>query len=117
ERWPKTDRRMLELLHRAAGKLSPAANNLAIGEGVETCMAAQQLELGPAWPLGSVGAISFFPLIDGIKELTILGEAGDASARAIQICGRRWRRSGRRVLISRSTIGADHNDALMERTS
>jgi len=117
ERWPKTDRRMLGIVHRAAVKLGPATSTLTIGEGVETCMAASQLGLGPAWALGSVGGISFFPIIAGVKKLTILGEAGDASARALQICGRRWRRAGKRVFASHSNIGSDHNDALIGKAS
>ena len=73
--------------------------------------------LGPAWALGSVGNISFFPVLDDVKELTILAEAGDASSRAIKICGRRWHRKGRRVFRSRSPVGSDHNDILMQRVS
>jgi putative DNA primase/helicase len=114
-RWPKTERRMFGVVHRAAVQLGVAASKLTIGEGVETCMAAHQLGLGPAWALGSVGAISFFPLVDGISELTILAEAGDASARNVKICGRRWRHAGRRVLVSRPTVGSDHNDVVMKR--
>jgi putative DNA primase/helicase len=113
KRWPKTQRLMLGVVRRAAVKLGPAGSKLTVGEGVETCMAAAQLGLGPAWALGSAGNISFFPLLDGVKELTILGEAGDASARAIKICGRRWRRASRRVFVSRSNVGSDHNDLLM----
>jgi Toprim domain-containing protein len=114
ERWPKTERRMLGVVHRAAIKLGTPVGRLAIGEGVETCLAAVQLGLGPAWALGSVGSISFFPVVDGVPELKILAESGDASGRAVQICGRRWRRAGRRVLVSRSNVGTDHNDALMK---
>jgi hypothetical protein len=99
-RWPKTERRMIGVVRRAAIKLGKPTKKLMIGEGLETCMAAMQLGLGPAWALGSVGSISFFPVLDGIEELTILAEVGDASTRAIQICGRRWRRAGRRVVIS-----------------
>jgi putative DNA primase/helicase len=113
KRWPKTQRLMLGVVRRAAVKLGPAGSKLTVGEGIETGMAATQLGLGPAWALGSAGNISFFPLLDGVKELTILGEAGDASARAIKICGRRWRRASRRVFVSRSNIGSDHNDLLM----
>jgi hypothetical protein len=117
KRWPKTERRMLGLVQRAAVKLGTAGNKLAIGEGAETCMAAMQLGITPAWALGSVGAISFFPLVEGVRELTILAEAGEASARHSQICGRRWKRAGRRVLISRPRVGNDHNDYLMRRIS
>jgi hypothetical protein len=108
---------MLGIVHRAAVKLGPATGALTIGEGVETTMAATKLGLGPAWALGSVGAISFFPIIPGVNKLTILGEAGDASARALQICGRRWRRAGKRVFASHSNIGSDHNDALIGKAS
>jgi hypothetical protein len=117
KQWLKADRRMLGIVQRAAVKLGPVGDRLAIGEGVETCMAAQQLGHVPAWAVGSVGAISFFPLVDDVRELTILAEAGNASVRAIQICGRRWRRGGRRVFVSRSTVGSDHNDFLMRRGS
>ena len=92
DRWPKAERRMLGVAHRAAVKLGSPAGRLTVGEGIETVMAATQLGLGPAWALGSAGAISFFPVVDGMSELKILAEAGDdASARAVQICGRRWR--------------------------
>ncbi|MGB8609306.1 DUF7146 domain-containing protein [Bradyrhizobium sp.] len=112
-RWPKTERRMFGVVHRAAIKLNQTGDKLTIGEGLETCVAAIQLGLGPAWALGSVGAISFFPVIDDVAELTILAEAGEPSARAIKICGRRWRRADRRVRIVRSEIGSDINDAIM----
>ena len=116
-RWPKTDRRMLGIVHRAAVKLGPATSSISIGEGIETCMAAAQLGFGPAWAVGSAGGISFFPVIPGINKLTILAETGEASARAVQICGRRWRRAGKRVFVSRSNIGSDHNDALIGKAS
>jgi putative DNA primase/helicase len=113
ERWPKTERRMLGVVHRVAVKLSPASDRIVVGEGVETCMAVETLGHKPARALGSIGAISFFPVLDGVAEITFLVEAGTASLRHVKICGRRWREAGRRVLISRSTVGSDHNDALM----
>jgi putative DNA primase/helicase len=90
-----------------------SGDTLAIGEGVETCMAARQLGFAPAWALGSVGAILFFPVLEQIKTLKILSEAGKASADAIQLRGRRWTRAGRRVRIVRPPIGSDLNDTLM----
>jgi putative DNA primase/helicase len=115
QRWPKTERKMLGVVRRTAIKLDPITGGaLVIGEGVETCLAARQLELGPAWALGSVGAISFFPVLDDVKELTILAEAGQPSAEAIKICAQRWRRSWRRVHVAHPATGSDLNDALME---
>jgi hypothetical protein len=119
QRWPKADRRMLGLVHRAAVKLDPVATTLIIGEGVETCMAARQcmasgdIERAPVWALGSVGAISFFPVLDGVKRLIILGESGEASAQAVRLCGHRWQHAGRHVQVLYSEIGSDVNDALM----
>jgi Toprim domain len=113
ERWPKTERRMLGVVHRAAVMLDPIGPKLAIGEGIETCMAARKLGVRPAWALGSVGCISGFPIIDSVKQLTILGEAGQASADAIKFCARRWRRAGRGVYVAMPDIGGDLNDELM----
>jgi putative DNA primase/helicase len=113
----KLGRRMLGIVHRAAIKFDLVDNDsLAIGEGVETTMAARQLGFAPAWALGSVGAISFFPLIEGVKVLFILGEKGDASARAVRLCGTRWQRAGRRVRIVMPDIGSDLNDVLAMRS-
>jgi hypothetical protein len=115
----KLARRMLGIVHRAAIKLDTlAGDTLAIGEGVETAMAARQLEFKPAWALGSTGAISFFPLVDGVRRLVILGEAGEASAKAIAICGKRWRRADRRIRIVMPNNGlSDMNDALIAERS
>jgi putative DNA primase/helicase len=115
----KIDRRMLGIVSRAAIKLDTlGGDTLVIGEGVETGMAARQLGFRPTWALGSVGAISFFPVIDGVQRLLILGEAGDASTRAIKVCGTRWRRAGRRVRVIMPNSGlSDMNDALIAETT
>ena len=110
----KAARRMLGVVHRAAIKLAPASETLAIGEGIEGSMAAQQLGVTPAWALGSSGAISFFPIIEGVRTLIILGEADKTSRKAIEICGRRWRRTGRGVRVRMPLTGSDLNDELME---
>jgi hypothetical protein len=112
----KRGRRMLGIVRRAAiqfDDIGPPAE-LVVGEGVETCMAARQLGLGPVWALGSVGAISFLPLVGKVRQLIILGEAGEASARAIQLCSKRWRAAGRRVRIAMPDPGlSDFNDVLI----
>jgi putative DNA primase/helicase len=117
----KVDRRMLGIVYRAAVKLdSLGGDTLVVGEGIETCMAARELGFKPTWALGSVGGISFFPLIDGVKRLMILGEVGEASAKAIKICGKRWQgKARRRVRIVMPNEGfSDLNDVLIaERTA
>ena len=109
----KIGRRMLGLVHRAAVKLDPAGSTLAIGEGVETAMAARQLGLKPAWAVGSVGMIAQFPVIDGVERLRILGENDAASADAARTCRGRWHAAGRKVQVVMPDVGSDLNDELM----
>ena len=84
-----------------------------IGRCCDDAAAARILGFSPVWALGSVGAVSFFPVIEGVKQLTILGERGDASANAIRICGRRWTKAGRRVRVVMPKVGSDLNDVLI----
>lgn len=105
---------MLGLIGRAAVKLDATkGENLVIGEGVETALAARQLGHRPTWALGTVGSISFFPVLEGVKRLIVLGETGKPSADAIKLCGQRWCRARRQVQIIYSEVGSDLNDALM----
>jgi Toprim domain len=110
----KLDRRMLGVVHRAAVMLDPIGTELAIGEGIETCMAARQLGVRPTWAVGSTGSIAGFPILEGVKTLTILGETGQASRDAIRFCGSRWRRAGRRVFFVMPSVGTDLNDELLK---
>jgi Toprim domain len=109
----KIGRRMFGIVGGAAVKLDPLGDQLAIGEGVETCLAARQLGHRPAWALGSVGMISRFPVMDGVERLRILGETGEASALAIRYCGQRWHAAGRKVQVVMPEVGSDLNDELM----
>ena len=62
---------MFGVVRRSAVKLGVSTKTLIIGEGVETCMAARQFEIGDfAWALGSVGAIWFFRAA-GIRKLLV----------------------------------------------
>jgi hypothetical protein len=118
ERWPKAERKMLGVVGGSAVKLDPLrGEKLTIGEGAETCIAARQLGLRPVWALGSAGAIASLPILDReIDELMILAEPDDASAKAIQVCGRRYRQAGLRVRVAQPRIG-DMNDTVMERAN
>ena len=78
-------------------------------------LAGRELAFCTAWALGSVGAISFFPLLDNVAVLRVLGENDQgASAHAIEIVSRRWRAAGRRVRFVMPTAGFDDlNDVLI----
>jgi putative DNA primase/helicase len=107
----KLGRRMLGIVHRAAVKLDQAGDTLHVGEGIETMMAARQLSLAPAWALGSAGMVAHFPITD-TRHLRICGERDEASARAVELCTRRWQAAGRQVQVVLPTVGKDLNDEL-----
>jgi hypothetical protein len=118
ERWPKTRRMMLGVVRRAAVKLAPVADKLAVGEGVETAMAANQMGHGPAWALGSAGAIANLPVLPNIHHLILLAENNDdgASRTATERCGQRWLRAGRHVTRVWPDAGCgDLNDELISK--
>ena len=53
-------------------------------------------------------------MINTVQTLIILAEAGEASARAIQFCTKRWRSAGHRVQIAMPDPGlSDFNDVLI----
>jgi Toprim domain len=113
QHWPRTQRRMLGIVHCAAVKFGTAGKKLVIAEGIETGLAARELGLIPTWAVGSVGSISFFPVIEGVKSLTICGETGTASREAIKLCAQRWRRAWRHVQVAMPEVGDDLNDVLI----
>jgi hypothetical protein len=116
EHWPKTQRKMLGVVRRAAVKLAPVTDTLAVAEGVETAMAANILGHAPAWALGSAGAIATLPVLPGIKRLILLAERNEASRAATDRCGKRWLHAGRKVTRIWPDQGCDDlNDELISR--
>jgi putative DNA primase/helicase len=101
----------------AAIMLDPPASGLHIGEGVETCLAARQEGLAPAWAVGSAGEIAKFPLLSRVETLTLLRERCSRNAEAAQACGNRWAGAAREVFNVWPTIGKDLNDAIQGRAA
>ncbi|MCC0808060.1 virulence-associated protein E [Methylobacterium sp. W2] len=115
----KVGRKMLGPVGGCAIKLDAdqtVTTALAIGEGIETCLAARQLGITPTWALGSTTGIAAFRVLDGIERLQVLGENDEtgASDRACNDVGARWHRAGRSVEIITPKIGTDLNDVVME---
>jgi len=113
----KVARRMLGRAKAAAVKLDSndaVTHALTIGEGIETSLAARQLDCRPVWALGSAIAIQAFPLVAGIETLCILAENDEsgANARAVEAAAERWLAGEREVFIFAPRRG-DINDALM----
>jgi hypothetical protein len=114
----KLDRKFLGPVGGGAVKLDAGdavLGGLHIGEGIETCLAARQLGLRPAWALGSAGAIATFPVVDGVECLTVLQEHDAASARAVETSAARWHAAGREVVINEPVGTKDLNDAIRRR--
>lgn len=111
----KVDRRMLGKASGSAIMLCPMSalgDAIAIGEGIETCLAAWQLGWSNVWALGSVGAIASFLALPYYSTLVVLAETDDggASARASEVVGNRWSDAARTVYIVRPTVPGDLND-------
>ena len=113
----KVGRRMLGIAANAAVKVDAddaVAGGVAIGEGIETVLAARQLGFRPAWALASAGAIAAFPVLGGMEALTLLAENDLASDRAISQCATRWHGAGREVTVVTPNFGSDLADVIRE---
>jgi putative DNA primase/helicase len=97
---------------KLSGK-ADVSQGLTIGEGVETTIGGIAEGFGPAWAVGDAGEMARFPVLPGIKSLTILvdnDESGTGDAAAIE-CAQRWFSAGvpvKRVIPTE--LGADMAD-------
>ena len=95
-------------------------NHLAIGEGIETVLAAVKLGAAepPAWAATVANNLSRLPVIPGVRQLTILADCdesgtGEKDARALR---RAWIARGRQVAIRMpASNNADFNDLIRRR--
>ena len=98
-------------------RLSPAISaELAIGEGVETCLAGMMLGSGPTWSVLDAGGISNFVVLEHVQYLTVLvdHDVSGTGQRAAAACRDRWLAAGKRVrLVMPDTPGQDINDILL----
>lgn len=107
----KIDRKMLGVAKGAAIKLDPEpSSTLTIGEGVETVLAARAAGFAPAWALGSSGAVRCFPVLQNLRELTILQENDMTSRRDVKSTARRYLELRRPVTIVEPKVGNDFDD-------
>ncbi len=84
------------------------SSGLAIGEGIETCLASN---FRPVWACLSAGTVRAFPVIPGIECLTILTDHDRTGIEAANTCGERWHAAEREVIFVMPTqAGADIAD-------
>jgi hypothetical protein len=105
-----------------AFKLWPATDQLFLGEGIETVLAAatrlryRGAPMRPAWAAGSSGNIRKFPVLHGVEVLTLLVDHDPAGEMCASTCRARWRLARREVTrLQTNRQGTDFNDLVLER--
>lgn len=106
---------MLGPCRGGAVRLTPVADVLMVGEGIETCFAATQATGRPAWAALSTSGLRTLDLPAEVREVILLADGDDPGAVAALDCAWRWKREGRRVRIARPPQWMDFNDLLLGR--
>jgi hypothetical protein len=88
---------------------------LHIAEGLETALGAMSKGLRPMWATGSTAIMAKFPVLSGIKALTIIADhdANGAGERAAAAVASRWREAGKEARVWRPKSIGDLNDILI----
>jgi putative DNA primase/helicase len=98
-----------------AVRLAQHRDVLMVGEGIETCLAAQQVTGQSAWAALSTSGLRSLNLPKDVRNVIVLADGDDPGEAAAQDCGWRWKRENRRVRIARPPQAMDFNDLLMPR--
>jgi hypothetical protein len=103
-------------------KLWPATDQLFLGEGIETVLAAatrlsyRDAPMRPAWAAGSSINISKFPVLPGVQELVLLVDHDPGGVKCTADCRLTWRTAGRKVTrLKPDRPGTDFNDLVLAR--
>lgn len=97
----KISRKMLG--RKGCIRLSPddgVALGLGLVEGVEDGLSVLLSGWAPVWVAADAGAMTKFPVLDGVESLTIFADADTAGVSAAQQCSARWIATGREARIS-----------------
>ena len=110
--------RKLRLIARGAGagaavRLYPPGERLAIGEGIETCLAVRVAcpDL-PVWSGLTAGGVAAAVLPAGVREVLLVADHDAAGARAVLALASRCRSEGRTVRVLVPPAGCDAADVL-----
>jgi putative DNA primase/helicase len=107
-------RMTLGACRHGAVRLAEATEQLMIGEGIETCLAAMQATGQPAWAALSTAGMRQLVLPSHVKEVVVLADADPPGEAAANFAAGRWVSEGRRVRIARPPEGKDFNDLLLD---
>jgi hypothetical protein len=106
---------MLGPCRGGAVRLGSPGDVLMVGEGIETCLAAMQATVCPAWAALSTSGLRMLHLPREVREVIVLADGDDPGEAAARDAAQRWKREGRSVRIARPPRGADFNDLLLGR--
>jgi putative DNA primase/helicase len=106
---------MLGPCRGGAVRLARVGDVLMVGEGIETCLAAMQAHLHPAWAALSTSGLRTLDLPDDVRDVIFVADGDKWGVGAAHAAAPRWKRQGRRVRIAHSTQGMDFNDMLVGR--
>jgi putative DNA primase/helicase len=88
---------------------------LGLAEGLETALSVMAAGWSPVWATCDAGNLAAFPVMNGIKTLTVFADndASGTGQRAAEQVVQRWRAAGREArIILPPTEGTDWNDTL-----
>jgi hypothetical protein len=108
------NKKMIGHVAGGAVRLSPSAESMAVGEGIETCLAAQWGSHVPTWAaLSTSGLMNLvLPALPLGREIIIAADNDVAGMSAAQKSAERWIGEGRKVRLATPNTAKDFNDLL-----
>jgi hypothetical protein len=94
-------------------RLAPVADELMIGEGIETTLSVMQETDRPGWAAGSANDLRCVTLPPSVRSVIILADEDAVGRKAANDAARRFKIDGRKVRIAYPGPYKDFNDMLM----
>jgi putative DNA primase/helicase len=98
-----------------AVRLAPAADTVAVCEGIETGLSYMEATGTPTWAALSARGIRSLILPDHLVEVIIAADPDPVGIIAARAAAKRWLGEGRQVSIARPPLGLDFNDLALAR--
>jgi putative DNA primase/helicase len=95
---------------RGAVRLAPAAETLALAEGIESALSIQQATGIAAWATLGTANLARVELPDCVRQVIIAADADAAGEFAAQTAAQKFLRENRKVRIARPSGGKDFNE-------
>lgn len=109
-------KKMLGKVGGGAVRLAAAHAELAVGEGIETCLSFQRRAGIHTWAALSTSGITtiVLPPLPSAETVYLVVDLDEAGERAAQVAAERLAREGRTVKLARPVVGKDFNDTLRQ---